>query len=65
MGEETVIRELSDSDLHYDVGLLGLDLVGLYGKKITIAYCNKEFYILNHVYPEYDDDLKPEEKKNC
>lgn len=64
MGEEMITRELSYSDLHYDVDLLGLDLVGLYGKKITIAYCNKQFYILNHVYPEYDDTLKPEEKKD-
>ena len=62
MGEEMITRELSYSDLHYDVDLLGLDLVGLYGKKITIAYCNKEFYILNRVYPEYDDTLKLEEK---
>lgn len=64
MGDETVTRELSYSDLHYDIGLLGLDFIGFYGKKITIAYCNKEFYILNHVYSKYDDeDIKTEGKK--
>lgn len=61
MEGEAVVRELSS--FYYNRDILGLDLVGLYGKKITIAYCNKQFYILNHVYPEYDDDLKPEEKK--
>lgn len=63
MGEETIVRKLSYSELHYDIDLLGLDLVGLYGKKITIVYCNEEFYILNHVYPEYDDEERKLEGK--
>ncbi|MDE6252411.1 MAG: hypothetical protein K2M78_07190 [Lachnospiraceae bacterium] len=61
MGDEMITRELSE--FHYDINSLEYDLVGLYGKKITIVYYNKEFYILNHVYLEYDDEeIKPEGK---
>lgn len=62
MGTETVIREIRDEELNYDRDLLGDDLVGLYGKKITIVYYNKEFYVLNHVYPEYDQEEKTKEE---
>ncbi|MBD5543207.1 MAG: hypothetical protein HDR01_02900 [Lachnospiraceae bacterium] len=61
MGDEKIVRETRY--FNYDIGLLGHDLVGLYGKKITVVYYNKEFYILNHVYLEFDEEeLKAEER---
>lgn len=63
MEGKTIVRELSLSDFSYDINLLGNDLAGLYGKKITLAHCRKEFYILNHVYLEFDEEeQKPEER---
>ncbi|MBD5106285.1 MAG: hypothetical protein HDT41_04830 [Lachnospiraceae bacterium] len=61
MGDEKIVRETQN--FNYDIGLLGYDLVGFYGKKITVVYYNKEFYILNHVYLEFDEEeLKAEER---
>lgn len=60
MGDERIVRETQK--FHYDIDLLGYGLVGFYGKKITVAYYNKEFYILNHVYLEYDEEEKSKEE---
>ena len=61
MGDEKIVRETQN--FNYDIELLGYDLVGFYGKKITVVYYNKEFYILNHVYLEFDEEEQKAEER--